>query len=104
MELTEMFGKDVYKFREENMSHNSAEEYFSNRDDVPDNYKKIYKQILLSKVNIESKDEDYLLRTELEMAVEAMDKGCEHVTNIDYSEHDRLAKNLIIAATGWKPK
>ena len=80
--------KEIAKFREENMSHNSAEEFFSNRGDSVENYRDVFLSVAYLKTTFE---------TELKLAETAMGKGCKYTTNIDYCQR-------VIAATGWIPK
>jgi len=80
--------KEIAKFREENMSHNSAEEFLSNRGDSIENYRDIFLSVEYLKDTFE---------TELKLAKTAIRKGCKYVTNIDYCQP-------VIAATGWMPK
>lgn len=89
--------EEVIKFREENMSHNSADEFLSNLGKNVENVSGDYIQIFLSVVYTNKSDKDYVYKTELNLAKMAMEKGCEYVTNIDYCQP-------VIAATGLKPK
>jgi len=83
----------IIRLREENMSHNSAEEFLSNMGkNVSD-----YTQIFLSVPYTDKPHKDYIYKTELNLAKTAMEKGCKYVSNIDYCQP-------VIAATGLKPK
>ena len=82
---------NIVKFKEENMSHNSAEEFFSNRGDSIENYRDIF--LSVEYLDVPNK----IHETELKLAETAIQKGCKGVTNIDYCQP-------CIAATGWIPK
>ena len=81
------------KFRENNFSHNSAEEFLRLRGENISNFRSVH--LSTSYVNAESEDER-IYKTEIKLAGKAIERGCMYVTNIDYCVP-------CIAATGLKP-
>ena len=82
------------EFREDNFSHNSAEEFLRFKRDSIVNYIPIY----LSAAYVSGKEGDEkIYQTELKLAQKAIRTGCLYVTNIDYC-------GPCIAATGLRPR
>lgn len=87
-------------FADENISHISAGEFLQRKGDSPDNYDSIgittdYKG---------KPGEEYLQGAELTLAVTAIRKGCQYVTEIDYTSHDPKKRTVSIAARGLKKR
>jgi hypothetical protein len=101
MTLEERFGEEVYRFRKENISHNSAEEFFRNRG-MGEGYLRDFRDRHLRANVFNLRGKDFVECAELLLAQTAIQEGCEYVTNIDYCQADYERGNLIIAATGWK--
>jgi len=80
------------RFREECMSHTSAEEFLSHRGEEISNYTDIFLSVPYTKSN-----KDYVYQTELNLARTAIEKGCKFVSDMDYTR-------VGIVATGLKPR
>ena len=79
------------RYREERFTHNSPEELFKELNLTP----RHLSQRHISRAYVKNDDDNEKIRlTELELAAEAIAKGYECVTNIDYC-------GPCIAATGW---
>jgi len=94
--------EEAIKFREENMSHDSAEVYFPRRGDSSDNYKHIFLSVYHEGSG--PTGEDFVYMTELKLAKTAIEKGCKHATDLDYSQLNPEYRSLVLLAAGWKPK
>jgi len=81
------------EYRDTHFSHNSAEEFLRSKGDSPRNYEQVHLSVAYVKMN---NDEERLELTELRLAMKAIEKECEYVTNIDYCTN-------CIAGTGLRP-
>ena len=87
-------------FRSENMTHKSAEDYFpligvSAKNYMPTNLTAEYSG---------QPSKELAEYTELRLAENAMKRGCEYVTDIDYCAYEPDAGKVLIKATGWKAR
>ncbi|SRR3989344_8465024 len=79
-------------FRNNNFSHNSAEEFLRLKGESYESYAPIHLSVAYVKANNE---DERILQTELKLAKEAIKQRCRYVTNIDYCVP-------CIAATGLR--
>jgi hypothetical protein len=87
--------KEFAKLR---MSHIDKKEYLRRIEDNPKNYKLI--NIQTAYQGKPDAKEDYLSKAEVNLAHEALKKGCTHLTNMDYIFHNPEQRTVSIAATG----